>query len=66
MSKISEMQVLNNEDLLMLLNDCSKYLMDAYQELNDPDLWNTAQRVSFAFDYLTYRFFKESHGYTLH
>lgn len=66
MSKISEIQVLNNEELLLLLNDCTKYLMDAYQELNDPDLWNTAQRVSFAYDYLTYRFFKENHGYTLH
>lgn len=66
MSKISEMQVLNPEDLLMLLNDCSRHLMDAYQELNDPDLWLTAERVTFACDYLSYRIFKESHGHTLH
>lgn len=66
MSKISEMQVLNHEDLLILLNDCSKYLMDAYEVLNEPALWNTAQRVSFAYDYLIYRFFKENHEYTLH
>lgn len=66
MSKISEIQILNHEDLLILLNDCSKCLIDAYQELNNPDFWSIAQRASFACEYLTYRFYKESHGYTLH
>lgn len=66
MTKINTMKTFNPEDLLMLLSDCSKHLMDAYQELDNPDLWIIAERAAFACDYLNYRISKESHSYALH
>lgn len=66
MQKINEVQLLNSEDLLFLLTDCSRYLMDAYQELEKPHFWETAQKVHFACDYLKYKIFKENGDFVLH
>jgi hypothetical protein len=40
--------------------------MDAYQELEKPHFWETAQKVHFACDYLKYKIFKENGDFILH